>query len=135
MLRVLRGGMHFPQILGYRARYADSRYLENIVPAGRIQRFMYNILPTGRIRHVSDLFATMRGRYLNDLPGPSLVMQLIENGSFEDFFRKVQVMNGHVPNRVLWSIALCFARMLIGMAWPPFAGHKAPERLEVPLQS
>ncbi|KAK8005668.1 hypothetical protein PG990_011705 [Apiospora arundinis] len=129
---VLRGGMHFPQILGYRARYADSRYLENIVPAGRIQRFMYNILPTGRIRHVSDLFATMRGRYLNDLPGPSLVMQLIENGSFEDFFRKVQVMNGHVPNRVLWSIALCFARMLIGMAWPPFAGHKAPERLEVP---
>lgn len=82
-LKLVRGGEHFVQLLAYRNRLYDE--------------------PAREIRH---LFRT-RGRYLQALPGPTLVTDYVENGNFNDFYLKVCTWPEHVPNRLLWSIMLC----------------------------
>lgn len=85
-LKVVRGGEHFAQLLAYRDRLDDDP-----------------------VRELRELFRR-RGRYLQGLPGPTLVTDYVENGTFNDFYTKVCAWERHVPNRLLWSILLCGKR-------------------------
>ncbi|KAK8067792.1 hypothetical protein PG996_006904 [Apiospora saccharicola] len=105
-LKVVRGGEHFAQLLAFRDRLDDDP-----------------------LREIRELFRT-RGRYVQGLPGPTLVTDYVENGTFEEFYLKCCAMERHVPNRLLWSLLLCGIRMCIGMSWPCMAPHKAPMRTE-----
>ncbi|KAK7946424.1 uncharacterized protein PG986_010745 [Apiospora aurea] len=105
-LQCIRGGMHFAQILAFRQRFS-----------------------TKPIWEIRDLFRN-RGRYLNGLPGPTIVTEYVENGTFEDFFDKTREWQEPVPNRILWNILLCGIRACIGMMWPIMAEHKAPTQIE-----
>ncbi|KAK8102977.1 hypothetical protein PG984_016123 [Apiospora sp. TS-2023a] len=105
-LKVVRGGHHFAQLLAFRDRLDDDPW-----------------------REIRELFGR-RGRYIQGLPGPTLVTDYAENGTFEEFYLKCCVMERHVPNRLLWSLLLCGIRMCVGMSWPCMAPHKAPMRTE-----
>ncbi|KAK8130525.1 hypothetical protein PG999_002905 [Apiospora kogelbergensis] len=50
-----------------------------------------------------------RDRNINDpgLPGPSIAMEYLENGSFGGFLQRCIEAKERVPNRVLWHIMLC----------------------------
>lgn len=48
-----------------------------------------------------------RGRYLNALPGPTMVMEYLENGNLRQFMSRAIASNERIPNRVLWVIFLC----------------------------
>ncbi|KAK8070763.1 kinase-like domain-containing protein [Apiospora hydei] len=84
---------------------------------------------TKPIWEIRDLFRN-RGRYLNGLPGPTILTEYVENGTFQDFFDKTREWQEPVPNRILWNILLCGIRACIGMMWPIMAEHKAPTRTE-----
>ncbi|KAK9777926.1 hypothetical protein SCAR479_05252 [Seiridium cardinale] len=59
------------------------------------------------------------------LQGPTLVLELLANGSLEEFVWKANnymgqdtVLVRQLPNRLLWRFFLCFVRMMIAMAYP-----------------
>ncbi|KAM0816892.1 hypothetical protein AB5N19_02694 [Seiridium cardinale] len=59
------------------------------------------------------------------LQGPTLVLELLANGSLEEFVWKANNYMGQdtilvrqLPNRLLWRFFLCFVRMMIAMAYP-----------------
>ncbi|KAK7964310.1 hypothetical protein PG996_008001 [Apiospora saccharicola] len=64
------------------------------------------------------------------LPGPYIVLDYLENGTFEDFMERVGEAKVRVPNRVLWFIMLCFIRALAGLAWPAKGEQGAESQLE-----
>ncbi|KAK8023919.1 hypothetical protein PG993_011985 [Apiospora rasikravindrae] len=103
----MRTEISWLQILAWRSRYTTS--------------FVWEI---------GDLFRS-RARYLNGLPGPTIVTEYVENGTFENFFDKTCESPEPVPNRILWSILLCGIRACIGMMWPIRAPHKAPTEIEI----
>jgi hypothetical protein len=46
---------------------------------------------------------------LSKLNGPSLIMELVENGSLLDFYERLVASKITLPNRFLWRIFLCCA--------------------------
>ncbi|KAK8044178.1 kinase-like protein [Apiospora rasikravindrae] len=86
--------------------------------------------------HITQL-ASYRDRGLNDrgkdnkeIPGPYIIMDYLENGTFKEFFERCVAGNIRVPNRVLWYIMLCFIRSCVALAWPPKGEQGAKEELE-----
>ncbi|KAK8109343.1 hypothetical protein PG984_015144 [Apiospora sp. TS-2023a] len=71
----------------------------------------------------------------DELPGPYMIVDYLENGSFREFFQRCRREGVRVPNRVLWNILLCFVRACIALTWPLRRGEGAPdEREEIPTQ-
>ncbi|KAK7957256.1 kinase-like domain-containing protein [Apiospora aurea] len=64
------------------------------------------------------------------LPGPYIVLDYLENGTFQDFLERVVKAKARPPNRVLWSILLCFIRACVGLTWPSRGVQGQRERLE-----
>ncbi|KAK7961624.1 uncharacterized protein PG986_002449 [Apiospora aurea] len=63
-----------------------------------------------------------------DLAGPAIVMEYLENGSFNRFLEKHNAMEGRVPNRVLWSIMLC---LMFGDIEPGSTEHALVPRVKL----
>ncbi|KAH9897520.1 hypothetical protein F4778DRAFT_743853 [Xylariomycetidae sp. FL2044] len=55
------------------------------------------------------------GGDLNGFTDAIVIMEYLENGTLSQLLDR----KSDLPNRVLWSIFLCLARMSAGMAWPP----------------
>ncbi|KAK7943975.1 uncharacterized protein PG986_013088 [Apiospora aurea] len=70
------------------------------------------------------------GRPMAGLDGPSIVMEYLEMGSFEQLWNRCIQARVRVPNRVLWSIMLCLIRGLIAFAWPPRGSALQAETIE-----
>ncbi|KAH6651876.1 hypothetical protein BKA67DRAFT_537725 [Truncatella angustata] len=82
--------------------------------------------------HTPQAVAAGTGAEGNDimLQGPTVVMELLPNGTVEDFVTKATYymeteLIQHLPNRLLWRFFLCckdiqsnVVRMMIGMAFP-----------------
>ncbi|KAK8013326.1 hypothetical protein PG991_009597 [Apiospora marii] len=71
----------------------------------------------------------------DELPGPYFITEYLENGTFDDFFKRTCRARVRVPNRVLWHLLLCSAdttviRACVGLTWPPRGGEGAPDELE-----
>ncbi|KAK8055616.1 hypothetical protein PG993_000843 [Apiospora rasikravindrae] len=64
------------------------------------------------------------------LPGPYIILDYLENGTFKDFLERVIQAKAQVPNRVLWSILLCFIRVCVGLTWPTRGVQGQQEQLE-----
>ncbi|KAI5925772.1 hypothetical protein F4810DRAFT_708283 [Camillea tinctor] len=65
---------------------------------------------------------------LRRLSGPTLWMELIENGNLLEF---VQRANGRqLPNRLLSRFFLCLIQFCIAMAWPPRGPREGPVHRE-----
>ncbi|KAK8003939.1 hypothetical protein PG989_003658 [Apiospora arundinis] len=69
-----------------------------------------------------------------NLPGPSIAMEYLENGSFGAFLQRCITAQVRVPNRVLWCIMLCLIRANVAMTWPPRGKELEPEKLETVSQ-
>ncbi|KAK7960287.1 hypothetical protein PG988_011501 [Apiospora saccharicola] len=94
----------------------------------------------------------------DELPGPYMILDYLENGSFREFFQRCRREGVRVPNRVLWNILLCcklspfiwpwtctaanatdsilpVVRACIALTWPLRRGEgAADEREEIPAQ-
>ncbi|KAK6833465.1 hypothetical protein PG987_008159 [Apiospora arundinis] len=69
-----------------------------------------------------------------NLPGPSIAMEYLENGSFGAFLQRCITAQVRLPNRVLWCIILCLIRANVAMTWPPRGKELDPEKLETVSQ-
>ncbi|KAI1632358.1 kinase-like domain-containing protein [Biscogniauxia mediterranea] len=81
-------------------------------------------------QHIVQPF-TVHKSYKNPLrgvSGPTLWMELLENGSLHDLVRRA---NGRqLPNRLLYRFFLCLIQFCIAMAWPPRGPREGPARRE-----
>ncbi|KAI0602726.1 kinase-like domain-containing protein [Biscogniauxia sp. FL1348] len=103
-----------------------------------IYRFQEHYL-TNEILNLKDFYGaqhivqpfTVHKSYKNPLrgvSGPTLWMELIENGSLLDLVKRA---NGRqLPNRLLFRFFLCLIQFCIAMAWPPRGSKEGPVRRE-----
>lgn len=87
----LRGAAHIVQILAFDDGLSQPLFAQIIRMIGQF------LLPLG-----SKWEAIGPG-----LSGPTVVMEYIENGNLEEFFRRARDQEIRLPNRVLWSFFLC----------------------------
>ncbi|KAK8017906.1 hypothetical protein PG991_007096 [Apiospora marii] len=64
------------------------------------------------------------------LPGTSIALEYVENGSFTRLLERCNEAGVRVPNRVLWSIMLCLIRACVGLTWPARSQDREPAKLE-----
>ncbi|KAI0130527.1 hypothetical protein BJ170DRAFT_594036 [Xylariales sp. AK1849] len=102
-----RGAMHIVQLVAFRDRSYTPTLTETL--ANRL---------------------LLGGKYLNDLPGPTMVLESLENGNLARLIQRASASAERIPNRMLWAIFLCLIRACVGIAYPPKGGNKEPVRLE-----
>ncbi|KAI1746968.1 kinase-like domain-containing protein [Xylaria castorea] len=64
------------------------------------------------------------------LPGPTLVLEHLENGTVHNLMGALGRKTRTLPNRVLWSFFLCLVRACIAMRSPPEQPYGAKPELE-----
>ncbi|KAK8085704.1 hypothetical protein PG997_006975 [Apiospora hydei] len=113
--------------------------IKRALQAGAVNDLRLEIQALRRFRgaaHITQM-TSYRDRDINDrgkndeIPGPYLIMDYLEHGTFKDFFERIVAAKVRVPNRVLWYIMLCFIRACCALAWPPKGRGGAVEELEV----
>ncbi|KAI0185246.1 kinase-like domain-containing protein [Xylaria flabelliformis] len=107
----LNGSAHIAMVLA--ARYDD----ENVQRPGVFKRLVSKI-----IRRKNNM--------LVGLPGPTLVLEHLENGTVDNLLNKLRQRNKSLPNRVLWSFFLCLVRACVAMRYPLEQPFGAKPRLE-----
>ncbi|KAI1340192.1 hypothetical protein F5Y15DRAFT_423202 [Xylariaceae sp. FL0016] len=99
ILRAINGSIHTVGLVAYRD--------ESIPNAHSLARTPFPRTPT----RGSD--------FLAGLPGPTLVIEYLENGSLLRLIRRlISKRKEPIPNRVLWAIYLCAVRACIALACP-----------------
>ncbi|KAK5625274.1 hypothetical protein RRF57_000990 [Xylaria bambusicola] len=96
----LNGAAHIASVIAYE----DDRR------GGRRRRYQQWRLRSRFARRVASIFGRRVPSYfLVGLPGPSLALEYLENGTMDRFRKKLDENNDIVPNRILWRIFLCWA--------------------------
>ncbi|KAK8115915.1 hypothetical protein PG984_012417 [Apiospora sp. TS-2023a] len=65
-----------------------------------------------------------------NLPGASIALEYVENGSFTRLLERCNEAKMRVPNRVLWSLMLCLIRACVSLTWPTGGDSRKSIKLE-----
>ncbi|KAI1121860.1 kinase-like domain-containing protein [Nemania abortiva] len=124
IMKLLNGAAHIASVI---ATSEDPGQQERRGPCGRL---------------VSG-FRVGERNFLVGLPGPTLVLEFLENGQLNAIRDKLIARNNEaarlgqegpwLPNRLLWKWFLCFARACVAMKFPPNRPvDTRPELEEIP---
>ncbi|KAI0114081.1 kinase-like domain-containing protein [Nemania sp. FL0031] len=123
-LKVMRGNAHVAQLVASTPDTRDYRNTSSII--GRTVRRIIGLFSIGWFTNPTrNIFRT-----LSVTGGPALLLEYCENGDLLSFLDRIQASEILMPNRVIWSLILCFVRMAVGLAHPMNSDSGAPEVLE-----
>ncbi|OTA60662.1 hypothetical protein K449DRAFT_435053 [Hypoxylon sp. EC38] len=129
----LRGSEHIVNMIT--ARY-DGSYVppanagdENAKVVPFFQRLIQRPINPKKIRKPNDPRRIDEELGLARLAGiPVVVLEYLENGTFNRIIERAIRYNSFIPNRLLWSFFLCMVRSCVAMAYPP---NRAPGKRTV----
>ncbi|KAI0444679.1 kinase-like domain-containing protein [Xylaria telfairii] len=101
------------------SRLNGSAHIARVIAAKDDENEQNEQRRPGIFRRMVARVMRRRKDILAGLPGPTLVLEHLENGTATDLMGVLSVRNRTLPNRVLWSFYLCLARACVAMKFPP----------------
>lgn len=109
-MQKLNGGAHIASVIATSQDVPQQRALE-----------LFSRLPRFRRR---------RRNFLIGLPGPTLVLEYLENGTLTSLRERLKLWGQTIPNRLLWKWYLCLTRACVGLKFPLSLPFDSKPRLE-----